>query len=170
MVLAGIDSINPATDNSAEILLNGGFETGRILPWYIDYSGTRIGNSTITTPGHNGTYAEKYTITQAGTGWYELVQSVTVEQGKTYNAQFWYKSTVSSGSVAFYCYDSDWSNIIATSRVGISATGDTWTKGSFQISIPINPAIVHTELCVTLGNTTGTLILDDVSMNMTDIP
>lgn len=163
-----IVTIKPTAVIGTDVLQNGGFETGNISPWFIVSSGTIAGSSTIITPGHTGAFAEKYSITKTGTGWYELAQIVPVDQGTTYNVQFWYKSTVTSGCVAFYCYDRQWSNVVAASGAEIVATGDAWTLASFRISIPVNGTIAHTELLISLGNATGTLILDDVNMTLID--
>jgi len=162
-------TMKPAAVIGTDVLQNGGFETGNVSPWFIVSSGTIAGSSTIVAPGHTGAFAEKFSITKTGSGWYELAQIVPVDQGTTYNVQFWYKSSVNSGGVAFYCYDRPWSNVVAASGVEIVATGDTWTLGTFRISIPVNGTIAHTELLISLGNTTGTLVLDDVNMTVIDL-
>jgi hypothetical protein len=150
-----------------DVLQNGGFETGNLSNWEVVNAGTRMGISTIVSPGHSGNYAVNYSITSIGSGWYELVESVPAIQGTNYTIHFWYKSSVASGQVAFYCYDSEWANMVSQSSAAIQATGDKWTLGSFQISIPSNNQIEHTILSITLGNTIGILIIDDISMEVT---
>lgn len=94
------------------------------------------------------------------------MQEVLVDYGTTYQIEFWYKSTVTSGVVAFICYDQSWSKLIASSNARIQSTGDNWTLGSFEITVPNDFSIEHTELIVTLGDMPGTIIIDDVSMKV----
>ncbi|MBN2501164.1 MAG: PQQ-binding-like beta-propeller repeat protein [Anaerolineales bacterium] len=106
---------------SANLLTNGGFETGSVSPW----SGISASNLT-TSDVYSGSYAVKITSSEAAQGW------MNVEVGKEYTLTAWYKWEQFSGSDWGYdrlqvLYD-DWTEATGISNIHSSFPQGEWSK------------------------------------------
>lgn len=144
----------PPVDES-EIIVNGGFETGDIVPW----AGFKNGVVGVAAEPHTGNYAGKIENNDGS-----LIQIVAVEPGKTYTLNFWSKwSENITNSFTPTLRNNDGNALIV--KVDEVPMADTWEETTFEFTVP--DGVTELKIVFYKGQANPTFppfYLDDVSL------
>src|SRR5262245_30574292 len=141
VVAAGALIVAPAA-NAAELLTNGGFESGSLAPWSCSLG------SVVSTPAHTGTHALQGAASTSDNA--QCTQTVSVLPNTSY--------TLSGWVLGSYVY------------IGVIGGASTWTPSATsytQLTVPFTTGASQTSLQVFLHGWygTGTYYADDVSLS-----
>jgi hypothetical protein len=142
---------------SANLIVNGGFETGDLTGWTCNVTDGVCGAASGDASPHSGTYYG-YGFDNEGTG--SLTQIFTTVTGVDYSVAFWISKNVNtSGQVFSY-------SLAGATPIALSPTNGTWT----QINDSFTAAAATTEIAFFFNTAVGlgSLLLDDVSV--TSVP
>lgn len=138
-----------APAGAAELVTNGGFESGDFSGW------TQNGNTTFTSviSGliHSGSYAARLGPTSAGT----LTQSLDTIMGETYTLSFWLRKVAGSPNDFFVYFDSAPILLHLQDSDGFQYVEYSFTKTT---------ANAPSQLAFVFNTTPGFWYLDDVSV------
>jgi chitinase len=143
LVVAGV-LVAPAAAQAAELLTNGGFETGALSPW----SCTGGLGSVVSTPVHTGAKAVQGAASNSDNA--QCTQTVTVLPNTAYTLSGWVRGN--------YVY------------IGVVGGASTWTPGAAsytQLTVPFTTGASQTSIQVFLHGWygQGTYFADDVSLS-----
>jgi hypothetical protein len=151
---------------AANLILNGGFETGTIAPWQLQVNNDGSASATASLDNSSpadGAYAMHVNIASAAmTPWHiKLVQgSLAVTSGSQYTVQFWARSSVArtiqvclQGGAPSYSYYGLYTTV---------SIGTTWSLYTLTFAATTTAADGMLEL--RLGSTAGDVWFDDVQM------
>ena len=169
-IAAIICAVLPAVAQ-ADIITNGGFETGTFSGWTQWCSSINCSNqSIVTSPTHSGSYAAKLgtTINDGTQGTEEIREQVSVPSGGG-ALTFWYQSSTtgtapgSPGPWVYVCYPVSICNIIQ----GLTANTSGWTQASVNLSPYAGTTAYIRILEASSGwfGTTGLGYFDDITID-----
>jgi len=141
VVAAGALIVAPAA-NAAELLTNGGFESGSLAPWSCSLG------SVVSTPTHTGTHALQGAASTSDNA--QCTQTVSVLPNTAYTLSGWVEGS--------YVY------------IGVVGGAPTWTPSATtytQLTVPFTTGASQTSVQVYLHGWygTGTYYADDVSLS-----
>lgn len=149
-----------AVSAQANLLTNGGFETGDLTGWWTYLPGDP--NQTVTIDAgtvYEGSYSAKMWSNTSG-NWAELGQAIDIGENVDYTFSLAYNVSSDTNSVGYYLeyQDANWS-WLGGEWMGLADTGGSWLTSSMNYTTVAGTA--HLIVKLEAGDTT-TAYYDDV--------
>lgn len=145
----------------ANLVNNGGFETGNFSGWSLQSAGAGSNFGVSGSPVHSGSFAANFSANQ---GQYDSIfQNLATTQGQTYTINFWVHNLgVENDSLQVL-----WDGNIVLDSTPIAAALEDWTHFSLDVTATQN---FSSQLMFRLYDGNAQASLDDISVTAAAVP